>query len=466
MRGSKKGKILRKAMGVLFGMLTAFSLTAVNGYKITLKSNLKEHKVYMWYVYGDNRYPLDTSMTNAEGTAIFEKGYQLTGGVFIVYLTPRKALEFLLTDENIFTINIDTADISGKTSFTGSKENNAYYDFLRKINFNNYQRELVLKKSQSPYYPADSLKLFRLMGDVYVKQEELIKKQFIEKNKYTFFADLIAAELRPELKHISNTAVHYQNFKKHFFDNVNFTDEKLAYSPILFNKYEKYLSVYVVQNGDSLIAACDMILKKAAAGKENFKWSLYYLSSYFEKSDVKGQNKAFVHLVEEYYKKGKCWWLTKEQISNMIRRSDQLKKLFVGSICPDFTALDSSGKEITLHQKINKLTVLYFWAYDCKHCLEETPKLAAWLKKHPKVNLITACATPDEDKWKEKLKEFKLPGTHFIDPEMKANYTYIYSVTATPQIFVIDKDKKIIGKYINDTEELQLFLYGENSPQK
>jgi thiol-disulfide isomerase/thioredoxin len=102
--------------------------------------------------------------------------------------------------------------------------------------------------------------------------------------------------------------------------------------------------------------------------------------------------------------------------------------------------------------------VLYFWAYDCKHCLEETPKLVAWIKEHPKVNLITACATPDEDKWKEKLREFKMPGFHFIDPELKANYNYIYSITATPQIFVIDKNKKILGKYIDDTKALDVFL--------
>ena len=458
--GSKKGKIVRKAIGVLFGMLCTVSLLAVNGYKITLKSNLKEHKVYMWYVYGDNKYPLDTSMTNTEGTAVFAKDYQLTGGVFILYLTPRKALEFLLTDENIFTINIDTADISGKTTFAGNRENTVYYDFLRKINFNNYQMEIIRTKINSLKYQGDSLNLLKAMGESYLKQGGLLKKQLIEKNKGSFIANLISAEIKPEKKHVSNSLLWLRETKKHFFDQVNFADERLAYSPVLFNLYEEYIQNFTTKNGDSLIASCDTILKKAAVGKENFKWSLYFLSSYFERSDLKGQDKAFVHLVEEYYQKGKCWWQTKEQTDNMIRRAEVLKKLFVGGVCPDFTAVDSSEKEVTLHQKINKTTVLYFWAYDCKHCLEETPKLIEWIKKHPKVNLITACCTPDEDKWKEKLKLFKMPGTHLIDPEMKANYNYVYSITATPQIFVIDKDKKIIGKYIYDTKELEEFFEG------
>src|SRR5688572_19863076 len=95
-KGSKMGIIKREAMVFLFGMLFALSGHAINGYKITLKSNLYNHKVYMWYCYGKDRYPIDTSMTNAEGTAVFTKNYELTGGIFILYLSPRKALEFLL----------------------------------------------------------------------------------------------------------------------------------------------------------------------------------------------------------------------------------------------------------------------------------------------------------------------------------------------------------------------------------
>jgi len=165
--------------------------------------------------------------------------------------------------------------------------------------------------------------------------------------------------------------------------------------------------------------------------------------------------------VDQYYSKYKAWWMSKQQLIIMQRRSDILRKLFVGSVCPDFTATDSSGKNVNFHSKIHKLTILYFWSYDCEHCLEETPKLVAWLKNHPEINLFTACATPDEDKWKEKLKSFKMPGTHVIDPELKANYIYTYNIFSTPEIFVIDKNKKILAKYLSDTKELETFLKSE-----
>ena len=80
------------------------------------------------------------------------------------------------------------------------------------------------------------------------------------------------------------------------------------------------------------------------------------------------------------------------------------------------------------------------------------------MKKHPELNLVTACVLPDEDEWKEKLKLFKLPGTHLIDTDRKANYVETYSITGTPQIFVMNKNKIITAKYIADIQELDEFF--------
>ena len=100
----------------------------------------------MYYQYGENRYPRDTSLTNGEGIAVFESDEKLTGGVYLFFLSSKKAFEFLLTDENNFTVSVDTADIMGSISFTDSKENTAYYDFLKKYKFDEYQMEVLQKK--------------------------------------------------------------------------------------------------------------------------------------------------------------------------------------------------------------------------------------------------------------------------------------------------------------------------------
>jgi thiol-disulfide isomerase/thioredoxin len=453
-----RGKTNLNHICLLFSLLTAFNLSAINGYKITLKSNLKNHKAYLYYQYGENQYPVDTLTTNEGGEGLFVGEQKITGGIFIIYLTPDKALEFLLTDSLPFTILTDTTDILSRTSFTGSRENSIYYDFLKKIKFNDFQEDELIKKYKSKNYSSDSVAILKNSIQLYEKQGRSIKQQTIEKNKGTFVATLLKANSWMDAPQTMSPKQLEDWGRHHFFDNVDFSDERLAYSPVLFNMYKEYINTFVAHTGDSIIRACDTILIKAAAGRENFKWSLYFLSSSFERSAVPGQDKVFVHLVDNYYSKYKAWWLSKSQLITLQRKSDLLKNLFVGAVCPDFTATDSAGKNVNLHSKIAKLTVLYFWSYDCEHCIEETPKLAEWIKNHPEINLITACATPDEDKWKEKLKLFKLPGTHVIDPELKANFVYKYNIFSTPEIFVIDKNKKILAKYLSDTKELSEFL--------
>ena len=431
---------------------------AVNGYKITLKSNVKNRPIYMYYQYGENRYARDTSLTNGEGIAVFSSDEKLTGGVYLFYLPKKKAFEFLLTDENTFTVTIDTADVMGSITFTDSRENSIYYDFLKKYKFNEFQMQELQKKLHKKHLRQDSVPIIRNLITAYEKQLMQFKTQVVTKNPNTFVADLIQASIPVEAPAALKKEAKTAYLRNHFLDHINFSDDKLCYSNVLYINYTSYINEYGFPETDSVIACCDNILLKASASKEIFKWSLYFLGNSFERSSITGQDKIFVHLVETYYKKDRSWWLSEDQLNKIYRKSDALKKLFIGSICPDFTATDSSEKRINLHQQIKKTTVLYFWSYDCKHCLEETPKLAVYIRKHPEIYLITACVMPDEDEWKEKLKEFKLPGTHVIDTDRKANYMETYSISSTPQIFVLDKDERIIAKYISDTKELDEFL--------
>ncbi len=416
----------------------------------------------MYYQYGENRYARDTGLTNGEGIAFFESKENLTGGVFLFYLSSKKAFEFLMTDENSFTVEVDTLDIMGSIAFTDSKENTAYYNFLKKYKFNEFQMNVLQKRVRAKNVRSDSIPILKNLIVAYQKQLLQFKMQAITKNPGSFVADLIRASMSVEVPPGKTGKAKEAYLKSRFLDNINFSDAKLAYSNVLYINYTNYINYYGFPETDSVIACCDTILKKAAVSKDVFKWSLYFLGNSFERSAITGQDKIFVHLVDEYYKKGRSWWLTADQLKAIYKKSDALKKVFIGNICPDFTATDSTGNEVNLHQHITKTTVLLFWSYDCSHCLQEIPKLKVWIKQHPEVNLISACVLPDEEEWKEKLRKFKLPGIHLIDTDRKANYIETYSISSTPQMFVLNKDKKIAAKYIADMQELNEFFKSKN----
>jgi thiol-disulfide isomerase/thioredoxin len=412
----------------------------------------------MYYQYGENRYTRDTSLTNGEGIAVFESEEKLTGGVYLFFLSNKKAFEFLMTDENTFSVSVDTADIMGSIAFTDTKENTAYYEFLKKYKFNEFQMEVLQKRLHKKTTRQDSIPILKKLITAYQQQLLQFKKQAVAKNPNTFVGDLIQASIAIDVPSSLNGKAKAAYLKNHFLDNIHFNDDKLAYSNVLHVNYTNYINECGFPETDSVIACCDTILRRASASKEVFKWSLYFLGNSFERSAITGQDKIFVYLVEEYYKKDRSWWLTDEQLKKIIRRSDAMKKVFIGAVCPNFMATDSAGKDVDFHKQITKTTILYFWSYDCSHCMQETPKLAVWMKKHPDINLVTACVLPDEDEWKEKLKLFKLPGTHVIDTDRKANYIETYNITGTPQIFILNKDKVITAKYIADIQELDEFF--------
>lgn len=412
----------------------------------------------MYYQYGENRYPKDTALANNEGEAVFESSDTLTGGVFLFYLSNKKAFEFLLTEENNFSVQADTNDIMNTLSFTNSKENTAYYTFLKRYKFDEFQMQLLQRKLSKKITTPDSISILKKTISAYQSQLEQIKTQTIKNNPNSLVADLLQASIAVAVPKNIPTKEQGAWLKKHFLDNIRFANSKLAFSNVLYINYTRYINECGFPNTDSVISCCDAILQQASASKENFKWSLYFLGNSFERSSVKGQDKIFVHLVENYYEKNRSWWLTPDQLQGIYQKAEALKKIFIGAVCPNFTASDSAGKEIQLHQQIKKTSLLVFWSYDCAHCLQELPKIKTWLKIHPEISLITACVLPDEEKWKEKLKLLKLPGTHLIDSELKANYIQLYSISGTPEVFVIDQNKKIKAKHLADMQELNEFF--------
>ena len=228
----------------------------------------------MYYQYGENRYARDTSITNGEGLAVFESNEKLTGGVFLIYLTNKKAFEFLMTDENVFSLSVDTADIMGSIAFTDSKENTAYYDFLKKYKFNEFQMQALEKRLRKKNTRQDSIPILKSLIAVYQKQLIQFKKQTILKNPNAFVAHLIQASIPVEAPVNLTSKARAAYLKKHFLDNISFNDDKLAYSNVLYINYTTYINDYGFPETDSVIACCDTILQRAAASKDIFKWSL------------------------------------------------------------------------------------------------------------------------------------------------------------------------------------------------
>jgi thiol-disulfide isomerase/thioredoxin len=182
-------------------------------------------------------------------------------------------------------------------------------------------------------------------------------------------------------------------------------------------------------------------------------------------------DKVFVRMVNEFYRAGKAVWLNEDQVQKIVDRAEDLKHSLCGNVPPNITLPDLSGQEwVSLHDIDAKYTAILIWESTCGHCKKELPKLQELYDEwKPKGLEIYAIGNDFEtEPWKEFVE--KKGYTDWINvsdnPEVNAqdsamaliysgvtnleslNFRTTFDVYATPKIFLLDKDKKIVAKQI------------------
>jgi thiol-disulfide isomerase/thioredoxin len=254
----------------------------------------------------------------------------------------------------------------------------------------------------------------------------------------------------------SNFQYHY--YKQHYFDNFDFADDRITRTPIFFPKFETYMLKLIPQIPDSIKIGTDNVLKLAEKGKENFKFCLFWATNYYEASQYMGMDAVFVHLIDNYYAKGKAYWVDSLLIWKMKDKCDKLRNNLIGVKVKNLTMLDTNGQYHSLFNMDAKYTLVLFWSATCGHCKEEMPKIVDAYKElnkgiKPKMPLKfdvfpVSMAETVED-WKKYLREQKLPWKlNLYDPLNETNFRQYYDVYSTPVLYIIDKNKKVIAKRI------------------
>ena len=117
------------------------------------------------------------------------------------------------------------------------------------------------------------------------------------------------------------------------------------------------------------------------------------------------------------------------------------------------------GNNFPLHSVKAEYTVVYFWSATCGHCKKATPKLWEYYKKvkDKGVEVYTICIDKDDKEYKKFINKYGFTWINTRDDDKKNMdmfasthaYRTCYNVFSTPTIYILDKDKKIIGKKVD-----------------
>ena len=457
----------------LLSLIQAQSYSTKNGYKIDGEIiGLKDTSIILAYYFGGKQYAKDTAITK-NGKFTFSGKEKLDGGMYLVVLPEQKWFDIIISEQN-FKFKTSLNNLAENMIFINSKENTPFYSYLNFIT----QKQKDVAPIREKMKTASSTEQKELKK----KQEEIdndvlnFRDNFLKNNKTIFFTKIINATIDPKIppSPLDSTGkvdegFPFRYYKKHFWDNMDFSDSRMLRTPLFFTKMEQFLDKMTAKDPDSIIVSSNILVEKSKANFEIFKYVVSHITSKYERSKIMGMDAVFVNMVENYYITNMCTWIDSTQLKKIIERAGKISPNLIGKVAPEFTDIygrpfmkDPKEKTHTLQSIQAEYTLLVFYGPTCGHCKKEIPKIKNTLDSliDLKYNIKTfAVATEfDKEEWKKFIKNQKTESwlnvadiSHDKDgnPLASSDWRDKYDIYSTPVIYLLDKKKKILAKRIN-----------------
>ena len=265
----------------------------------------------------------------------------------------------------------------------------------------------------------------------------------------------------PEKKAVTrqDSLDNYQFYKNHYWDGVSFMDESVVRTPFFIPKLQRYYREVMPQAPDSIIQDANYKLLLARNAPELYKYLLNWLTDEYLQPKYMGQDAIFVYLFNNYHSKGLSPWLNEKQMEAITRRAYMLMANLLGEKAANLELLNTAGKISSLYDLTTAYTVVVFWDPNCGHCKEELPAMDSMYRadwKNKNVQIYAVLSEGDTSSWKKYIEANNLTGWIHVhqtnemrkaDTEMqRASFKQLYDVTQTPTLYLLDRDKRIVGK--------------------
>ncbi len=444
-------------LSIFITSLSAF--TSNGGYRIEVElQHYDGDSLFLGYYFGKAQYLKDTAVLE-KGKFVFEGDEKLAPGVYLLVIPPdNKFIHVIVAeDQERFSVSVDLDKIVTSARFKGNPESEIYYSYLRELDKRRPIADTLKKQiAMDSLHSADyQVKLDKVDEEVIKVQDDIRAKYPASMTAMLIWVNReIVIPKFEDLAEEDRKQKQFEYYQEHYFDHLDFNDPRMMRSGMIQPKIDYYLQKLSYQVPDSQIIAMDYLLNKMMDNKEAFQYYLVYFLNEAVKSKKMGMDAVYVYLVDQYYAKGHATWLDKEQLDKLIAQAVTLRPILIGKIAPDLKLYKESGEELTLHSIKSDYTVLFFWDPECGHCKTSIPFIIDFYNayKGKGVEMLAVCTktgTGISSCWST-IKERGMDiWVNVTDQLLKSRYKTIYDVKTTPQIYILDKDKKILVKKIS-----------------
>ncbi len=446
--------------------------------------------MYLANFYGNKLYYNDTAMADANGRVVFERASGYKAGVYALVAPGPKYFEFLVNEAHVH-MESDTADITGAVVVKQSRENAVFRAYVLFVNGQQKRAEEINREIGGTSDPMrkSALKEQLVKLDTEVKEYQ---QALVRDNPGTLAALIVRMGMSPDRTEVKkpdgsvDSLASYYSYRSHFWDNTDLQDERILRTPVFQNKFDEYIGKVIPQIPDTINKLADDLIGRMGSNAELFKFAVNAITYKYESSDIMGMDAVFVHMAQTYYcppERTKATWMTADKLDKLCERARKLAPIVIGAkskniILPDTT----EQKWIDMHKLPNDYVLVIFWDPHCGHCKKTLPGIHEEYKEKLRplgVEVFSVAKATDStlfNDWKKFIRENKLDWVnagltwHVYEGAKKASYNYIpkyttieslnyadaWDVYSTPKFFLLDKERKIVGKQLSVDQMVDL----------
>ncbi|MEI7661091.1 MAG: redoxin domain-containing protein [Bacteroidota bacterium] len=406
------------------------------------------NKVYLRSIYGEKTSVIDSAVTDTAGNFRFSLAGRLPG-TYRIQWTKDGFVDLIWNHENVKFVT-QTKNPDDSLQIITSLENRVNLAFSRLDRLN--QEKLQLLTPIIDFYPVKDS--FYLSAVQEMEKTQRMQIQYLDSLVKLYpaaFAVRVAKVYQNPFIPASLKKDERIGFlKQHYFDKVDFSDTSLLRSMVFVNKAISYLSIYSnnrlpqKQLETEFIKAVTVMLGAASVNPEIFKFWLDYLVGGFDKYHF---DEVITYIADNFQDPYSC----EDQVrkSALQKKLETFKKISIGKIAPELSVPDNNGKLTSLSAIHSEFTLVVFWSSECPHCSAMMPKLKDYYEnqKPRRFEVYAVSIDTSRTAWTTFLKEQKLPWINVSDLKgFNGKPADDYNIYATPTMFLLDRQKKIVAK--------------------
>lgn len=416
-------------------------------------------KVKLIGMYGDQNYLADSAMVDANGHFTFRRKHPLPSGYYYALTPQGKNFAFLLDDnEQFVTFRADAADFLTTMEVSGSLNTELLYQNFR------FQAEQDRELGQLSGVLKANAPGTEAFNKARKRQEELIleRKKHLEASfaKYpgALYSKYKMAGQNPDLIEFkkangeTDTLRQLASYRGRWWDNVDFTDERLIRTPVIANKLKRFVKEFIPQRPDSLIAVTDPLIRKVMPYKPYFQFFANWIAMQYEngKTTVMDGEAVYVHIVNNFFTPELAFWDKPENIAQLRKHVWEMEASLMGKKGPDVKAPNQYGQEKSIYEIKAPIVVVFMFSPDCEHCQKDADKIESIYQQYKGkgVEFFGIGVNTNEADWKAFVAQHKFSFTNVFDPTNVAIYAK-YFVDITPELYILNKERTIVAKNLN-----------------